>query len=186
MQYHDEKLYHIFNRGAHQSLIFYSRGNYSYCLSLLQKYKEKYKVAIVAYCLMPNHYHLVLKQLPRGSISRYLQTVFNAYTQAVNRQKGKSGTLFQGRAKARIIESDHYALQVIRYVHLNPVAARKVETAEEWEFSDYGEWIGMKDCCLSDLDFRDSYFPHADEYRLFVEAYKEEKDRESILKSMLG
>lgn len=182
MHYEDDKYYHIYNRGAHQSLIFFSPENYRYCLRLLQKYKLKYRVAIVAYCLMPNHYHLVLRQSPEGSISNFLRTVFNAYAQAVNRRSGKSGTLFQGRPKARIIDSDAYALQVVRYIHLNPVIAKIVTAPESWQFSDYQAWIGATSSSLTDLSLRNAYFRDQKEYRDFVEAYKEESDTKIILK----
>ena len=112
MNYADEGYYHIFNRGAHKSRIFFLEENYRHCLRLLRKHSSQYAVSFLAYCLMPNHYHLVCRQQAGGSPSKFLQTTFNAYSQAVNKQQGHSGTLFEGRAQAKHIDSDSYVLHV--------------------------------------------------------------------------
>jgi len=102
-KYQDAQFYHVYNRGAHQSTIFKRPYLYRKCIALLHKYAEKYKVAIIAYCLMPNHYHLILRQEANGSISRFLQTTFNAFVQFFNVMEHHSGTLFQGPAKSNSI-----------------------------------------------------------------------------------
>ena len=141
MKYLDSEYYHVFNRGAHKSKIFFLEENYLYCLRLLGKYSSQYLVSLAAYCLMPNHYHLICRQEAGGSISKFVQTTFNAYSQAVNKQQGHSGTLFEGKARAKHINSDSYILQVVRYIHLNPVEAGLVVRPGDWKFSDYLEWI---------------------------------------------
>jgi hypothetical protein len=132
---------------------------------------------------MPNHYHLLLRQAPDGSIQHLTQTVFNAYSQAVNKELNHSGTLFQGRSKSIHIQSDSYAIQLARYIHLNPVSAKLTAKPEEWEFSDYREWIS--ESSSNDLGpftvLRDCYFEGGKGYRAFVEAYREEKDKDSFL-----
>lgn len=109
---------------------------YEYCISLLHKYTKRYNVSPLAYCLMPNHYHFVLAQRPTGSITRCIQTLFNAYVQGHNKLHRHSGTLFQGSAKHRHVDSDEYAVQVVRSIHLNPVRAGIVRRAEDWRYSD--------------------------------------------------
>jgi putative transposase len=84
MMYLDDYLYHVYNRGAHKLDIFRSEFQYNLYLNLVEKYKVKYKVDVFAYCLMPNHFHLLLKQNNSGSISRFLQTLLNSYVQAFN------------------------------------------------------------------------------------------------------
>ncbi len=182
MKYVDEEYYHVFNRGAHKLPIFFRPANYTYCLELLSKYQTRYAISVLAYCLMPNHYHFVLRQEQRGSISKTLQTVFNAYTQAINLQQKHSGTLFQGRAKARHTETDAYVLQVIRYCHLNPVRAGLVLRPEDWEYSNYREWIGMMPNSSAATTFRDLYFSGGEEYRLFVEQSTGETEMSKIAK----
>ena len=192
MKYQDHFFYHIYNRGAHKEKIFFSEEHYLRCLNLLHKYADKYAVSIIAYCLMPNHYHLILQQKENGSISRCLQTTFNAYSQTVNLMVGHSGTLFQGKAKSKLIDSDEYVLQVIRYVHLNPVSAGLVQKPEDWHFSDYREWIKETGDFPKDTanrmvpsegdKLRAAYFASAKEYKQFVEDYEAERKNTTLEK----
>jgi 16S rRNA (cytidine1402-2'-O)-methyltransferase len=170
MKFADEEYYHIYNRGAHKAPIFFSSENYRYLLGLIRKHAPHHRIRVVAYCLLPNHYHLVLKQEARGSISKFLQTVFNAYVQAVNLQRKHSGTLFEAKSKAKHIHADEYALQLIRYIHMNPVEAHLADKPEAWEFSDFSAWCGLQDSTITDLTLRDAFFKHAEEYRAFVQA----------------
>ena len=180
MKHEDGKYYHIYNRGANKQKIFYSDENYFYCLHLLEKYRIQYAVSVIAYCLMPNHCHLLLRQNAGGSISRYVQTTFNAYTQALNKVAGRSGTLFQGRAKSIEITTDEYAIRLCRYIHYNPVASKLAVNASEWNYSDYNEWItdgkpSIKNSNALKVDFtlRDGYFNSGDGYKKFSEEYAE-------------
>ncbi len=172
MKYETGKYYHVYNRGANKANIFLSRENYLFCIQLFSKYAKQYKISIFAYCLMPNHYHLIISQNKDGSISKFIQTVFNSYTQALNTATGRSGTLFQGRVKGIEITTDEYAVRLCRYIHCNPIAANFVGKPEDWEFSDYLEWIGKRSGSLTDFSLRDVYFGSAVEYQKFVEEYK--------------
>ena len=180
MQYTEGCYYHVFNRGAHKEPIFFEEENYRYLITLFTKYSIQYKVTIAAYCCMPNHYHLIIKQNEFGSIASFLKTIFNAYTQAINKRFGLSGTLFQGQAKVKEIDSDSYCLQVIRYIHLNPLTAKLAKSLEKWSYSNYLEWVGKRDGDLMDSQRRDSYFKNGEDYRRFVEDYIEEKDKQNI------
>jgi len=176
MKYTDNEIYHVYNRGAHKAPIFFLRDNYQYCLKLIQKYSELNGVGILAYCLMPNHFHLLLEQQSGGSISKFVQTTFNAYTQAVNKQQNHNGTLFQGKAKGRYIDSEEYALRIVRYLHINPVEAKLVVKPEEWEFSDYQVWIGTESNAVTNLWLRDAYFTTGKDYQMYIEQYFSEKE----------
>ncbi len=133
--------YHIYNRGAGKQKVFFNEGNYLYLLSLLKKHSVKWKIGIVSYCLMPNHYHLLVWQGGDVPVSKFVNSTFISYTQAVNIQQQRSGTLFQGRFKHRRVEKQEYLLHLIRYIHANPVVAGIVERPEEWKFSDYSLWV---------------------------------------------
>lgn len=178
VKYADNEYYHIFNRGAHKARIFFLEENYRYCLLLLKKYSLHYNVSLIAYCLMPNHYHLICRQEAHGSISKFLQTTFNAYYQAVNKQQGHSGTMFEGRAESKHINSDSYICQVVRYIHINPVEAMLVLKPESWKFSDYGKWIGEPREAFKPsqgMVLRNAYFKDGLGYRKFVEMYNKEQ-----------
>jgi REP element-mobilizing transposase RayT len=146
------------------------------------KYSQQYRVTIASYCLMPNHYHIIAKQQPSGSLPSFLKTTFSAYTQAINKRFGTSGTLFQGQAKIKEITTDSYCLQVIRYVHLNPVTAKMVTSAGKWKYSNYHKWINHGEDDLIDKELRDTYFANAKEYRQFVEEYQIEQQNNDLEK----
>ncbi len=175
VNYVDNEYYHVYNRGAHQARIFFSDRNYFFCLRLAQKYLEKYAIRISAYCLMPNHYHFLLTQKPGGSISRFLQTTFNAYTQAINKSLSHSGTLFQGKAKSKHVDSDSAILQLVRYIHLNPVEACLVKSPKDWKYSDFTAWIKPSNSFLTDLSLRETYFRDGHEYESFVQEYQRDR-----------
>lgn len=159
-----------------RSNIFFNRGNYFYCIDLLNKYATSYSIRIVVYCLMPNHYHLILKQESDESIAKYMGVVFNAYVQAVNRQMDRSGTLFEGRFRHVHIDRDEYILHLCRYIHLNPVKSGMVGNPEDWEFSDYKDWIFGR----RNRDIISTYFLSPREYAKFVLELKEEQELKPI------
>lgn len=168
-KYLDGEMYHVYNRGAHRFPVFFSSENYRYCLRLVDKYAYRYSVSRLAHCLMPNHYHFVLRQDRGGSISLFLQTLFNAYVQAVNKRTGHKGTLFERRAQGLLIDSDDYAVEVVRYIHMNPVAAGLVVAPDEWEFSDYGVWILRETLNHPSHGLRSQFFDEGNSYAAFVE-----------------
>jgi hypothetical protein len=134
---------------------------------------------------MPNHFHLMLQQCEGGSISRFLQTTFNAYVQAFNRMENHSGTIFQGAAKGILIDSDEYVVQLIAYIHYNPIAAGFVKAQELWRYSDYQEWIDMKPFRFDGKVLRDLYFDNAKRYRELMKAYEQQKIEQRIEKYLL-
>ena len=167
--------YHIYNRGAGRGLIFFNDDNYRYCLRLIKRYRARYGVTVVAYCLMPNHYHFLLRQDKDAPLSRFISTLFNAYVQAVNRQQGRSGTLFAGRFRHAWVDRDEYLVHLCRYIHLNPVEAGLVVRPEEWLYSNYLEWIGWRNGTIKDDAFMRAWFQTPDIYQVFVEDHSEEE-----------
>lgn len=168
--------YHVYNRGVNKAPIFFNDGNYEYCLRLVQKHRHKYRTTIVTYCLMPNHYHFLLRQEGEQTLSRFIGALFNGYVQAVNRQQKRSGTLFEGRFKDKHVDKRSYLIHLCRYIHANPVRAGLVSVPEAWPYSNYQEWIGLRSGTLIDHDFVDAHFPDREAYRRFVLDYAQGTD----------
>ncbi|MFH2037801.1 MAG: transposase [Chloroflexota bacterium] len=126
-----EQYYHIYNRGAGKGKIFFNNGNYAYLLQLMIQHHQTHGATVIAYCLMPNHYHFLLKQETDKPLSKFIQVLFNAYVQAVNIQQERTGTLFEGRFRHKCVEKWEYLMILCKYIHLNPVKARLVNQPED-------------------------------------------------------
>lgn len=98
-------------------------------------------VQIIAYCLMPTHIHLILKQLVEDGISCYMKDILNSYTKYFNNQHKRKGPLWEGRFKNVLVVNDEQLLHLTRYLHLNPVTAKLVNKPQEWDFSSYNEYL---------------------------------------------
>ena len=122
---------------------------------------------------MPNHYHLLVRQNSDISISKWLKTVFNGYSQAINKQENRTGTIFEGRAKNKEISNERHLMHLIRYIHFNPVQAKIITKAEEWEFSDYSDWIGIRKSKLFNNHLLMQYFENHENYKKFFNDYKD-------------
>lgn len=138
---------------------------------------HKNGVRIIVYCFMPNHYHFLVQQTGNRNVSDWIGNLFNGYVQAVNIQQNRSGTLFEGRVKHKLIDKEEYLLQIVRYIHYNPVKAGLVSSPEYWPYSNYSEWIGARKGALFDREFFFTYFKDHEDYRDFVERYGIEKDK---------
>lgn len=155
---------HYYNRGVNKAEIFFSESNYEYLIRTLYKFLPDYQIELIAYCLMPNHYHILLKHEKPLEGSRFIQRVFNAYTQAVNKQTGRVGTLFQGNVKKRFIEEDEYLAETICYIHFNPISSRLCKSPEGWLYSDYSEGIGLRNSRRNVVEVREQIFGSANNY----------------------
>ena len=177
--------YHLYNRGAGKGKIFFNVGNYAYLLQLVTRYWKKYGVTVIAYCLMPNHYHFLLRQDTDVPLSLFMQVIFNSYVQAINIQQERTGALFEGRFKHKRVDKWEYLMMLSRYIHLNPVKAKLVTRPEDWAYSNYREWIGLRDSVLVDKGFVQDHFSSAGEYVTFVGDVEDEvRGYEKIRKYM--
>jgi len=161
--------YHIYNRGVEKRNIFANDENYRFLLRRIKEFLPEYPVTFIAYCLMFNHYHFLIRAEEDGGISPFLQRLFNSYTQAFNKQENRSGTLFEGRAKSKLIDNTNYLFHIARYIHLNPVLAGLVKKPENWLYSNYREFIGLRQGTLYNAAFVREQFDTPQEYRKFVE-----------------
>lgn len=203
--------YHIFSRSIAGYVIFNSDGEYSRMLDVFEYYvnerpslsisrylalsdeaqRERLEmdknserlVDIIAYCIMPTHIHLVLKQLKDKGIVLYMKNILNSYSRYFNTKHIRKGPLWEGRFKSVLIEKQEYLQHLTRYVHLNPVTSKLTENPSNWKYSSYNEYLNddpEKLCRYADMLEID-----AQQYKTFVEdriAYQQELHQ---IKSML-
>ncbi|MFH0802528.1 MAG: transposase [bacterium] len=135
-------IYHVTSRGNAKQLIYRDAQDQLKFLEILASVVEKYRWLCHAYCLMDNHYHLVVETLV-GNLSRGMRQLNGVYTQNFNIRHESVGHLFQGRFKALLVERESYLLEVCRYVVLNPVRAGFVSSPEDWKWSSFRGTAGL-------------------------------------------
>lgn len=134
--------YHVTSRGNEQKDVFKSQKDREKFLEYLESATVRYRAVVHAYCLMSNHYHLLL-ETPAGNLPQIMRHINGAYTTYFNVKRKRAGHLFQGRYRAILVELDKYATGLSRYIHLNPVRAGMVTRPEEYRWSSYRNYIGQ-------------------------------------------
>lgn len=162
-----DRIYHLYNRGNDRNLTFYERENYLHFLRLVRQHLIEHTLDVLAYCLMPNHYHLLVC-CRTDDVSGSMQRLSVAYTKAMNRRYNRVGALFQGQFQAIEVDSEEYLAQLVRYIHLNPVKARLVEHPKDWEFSSYLEYAGLRAGTLPRMEVLRQQFKTEAEYQAFL------------------
>ena len=182
-----DQYYHIYNRGNNRQAVFFERANYLYFLKGLKKYIVPY-VDILAYSLMPTHYHVlgrvkaqqtseVLKtsEVSGKEVSRRVSLAMQkfgiSYTKAINKRFSRVGALFQGQFQGKPVQTYEYLLNLCVYIHANPVKDGLVPLPEEWEYSNYLEWMGLRDGTLVKREFILEHFGSPEEYKQLISNY---------------
>lgn len=167
--------YHIYNRGAHRKRIFLKKGDYSFLLQRIEKYFQRDTITMIAYCLMPNHYHFLIRPDGNVSFSQTMQSIFNSYSKGFNSWYQHTGTIFEGPFKSVWVDSEEHVVYLCRYIHRNPIDGKRplVDELNDWPFSNYLEWIGARKSNLVDEDFVATTFPQRESYRNYVLADQE-------------
>lgn len=137
-------IHHVMSRGNRKSSIFEDDRDRHRFLDIVGDACDRYAVLCLAYCLMGNHYHLVLDP-PRGNLSRMMQAVNGPYAQYSNRRHGRTGHVFAGPFKSIPVENDHYLRTVVKYVVTNPIAAGLVQDASSWDWSSHRAAAGLSE-----------------------------------------
>ncbi len=134
--------HHVFARGIERQSIFRDPSDRQSFLSILAKVAHQERLRCHAYCLMGNHYHLIL-ETERGSLSDAMRDLNGLYAQRFNRRHERTGHVFEGRFQSRLVDSEAYLLEAVRYVLLNPVRSGEVARAEDWLWSSYRATLGL-------------------------------------------
>lgn len=161
--------YHVYNRGVNRGPIFFTEENWGFFIRRVREYFKPEFVLILAYCLMPNHYHLLLRLKIDALSSEIIQPFGTSYTKAINKQQNRVGPLFQGKFKAELVEEDAYLTYLTKYIHLNPVKAGLVKTPAGWAYSSYQDYIGLRKGILPSPELVLDRFPNRKAYQDFVE-----------------
>ena len=127
-------LYHVIVRGNQRQKTFTAESDYQAYIERLARYRKKYDYVLHAYCLMPNHVHLLVESSEQP-LAKFMQGLQQSYSQYFNLRHRKTGHVFEGRYKAILCQKDQYLLQLIRYIHLNPVRAGMVRSPERYRYS---------------------------------------------------
>ena len=169
--------YHVINRGRRAEAIFLGKKDYSTFIGLLKEAVDLWNVRVSAYCLLSNHYHLLL-QTPDANLSRCMRHINGVYTQRFNRSHHLDGQLFRGRYKSILIDADSYLLELIRYIHRNPIDSGIAKNLEKYPWSSHQGYLSdAKKWRWLYKDFVLSMF--SDDKRLSRKRYREFVSRES-------
>lgn len=182
------EIYHIYNRGSEKRPIFDTKVDRKRFLktlryyqlegpkpklshfsesSLIQPDSSKKIVEIICYCLMPNHFHLMLKQIKDHGITEFMGKISNSYTKYYNTKHDRVGPLLQGEFKSVLVESEEQLIHLSRYIHLNPLVAFIVKSLDDYEWSSYEEFIKNLDgICLQEVIL--DLFKSKQDYQQFV------------------
>jgi putative transposase len=136
--------HHIIQRGNNRQAIFASVADYQLLLDLLAENAKKFDVAIHAYVLMSNHFHLLVTPQTPDGLPQMMQAVGRRYVRHFNDAQKRSGTLWEGRYKSTLIQTDRYLLACMAYIDLNPVRASLVAQARDYPWSSYGHYAGLR------------------------------------------
>lgn len=190
-----DSYYHIYARGASRHNIFLEASDYIYFLSLFQRYlsQEEFRssigvpyvklyddIELLSYCLMPNHFHLLIYQIETHAMQRLMRGVMTAYSRYFNTKYERSGGLFESRYKASRISTDEYLMHITRYIHLNPHDWRDYPYSSLTAYTQENETDWLNETRILEL------FLSRGTYQEFVEDYKAVRDSLALIKHELA
>jgi putative transposase len=184
-----DQYYHFYNRGNNRQAVFFERENYLYFIKGIKKYMREH-VDILVYSLMPTHYHILgrvkgkTSEFPEqqtseflknsevsGIVSKAMMRLGVSYTKAINKRFSRVGALFQGQFQGKPIQHYNHLLNLCVYIHANPVKDGLVALPEDWEFSNYLEWMNLREGTLVNHEFIEDNFGTRQEYQKLVMEY---------------
>ena len=189
-----DQYYHLYNRGNNRQAVFFEPENYVYFLKRIKKYLRG-SVEVIAYCLMPTHYHILVRMLNiqtsevsdqtsevlktsevsaqevSKQMSLAMQKFLISYTKAINNRFDRTGALFQGQFQAKPVKTYKHLLTLCAYIHTNPVKDGLAASPEMWDYSNYLEWMGLRNGTLVNREFITENFGTSEEYKKFVAEY---------------
>ena len=179
-QFSPGTFYHVYNHASQGRLLFRSPEDYDFCLCLIKRFLPQDLFSLGAYCLMPNHYHILLRQLTEEPLTQAFFRIWNRYAKYYNSKYKSYGSVFCQKLQHVPIEKDQYLYQLIPYIHLNPVKAELADSPEAWPWSDCRFWIDQQSVEGFDSRLRDMFF-NPKEYRDWLRELTEIKLQSKLL-----
>ena len=174
--------HHLYNRGANRQKIFFDSRDYRYFIGRLCQYKLKYEIEILSYCLMPNHFHIFVRQRKQDKpIGKFIGDLINSYSKTINKKYKRSGVLFEGRTKNNIVYDENAFPILIKYILLNPVRANLCKSFDDYDYSSAREFMGTFPDEVTDKIIL-NYFDDVNKFKEFI-LREEEIDLNFIHKS---
>ncbi|MEW6182513.1 MAG: transposase [Bacillota bacterium] len=162
--------------------VFHKDQDYKAFIDLMKEAKERYPVKLFAYCLMPNHFHMVLAPALAGDLSKWMQWLMTSHVRRYHNHYGTTGHIWQGRYKSFIIQEDDHLLTVLRYVEGNPVRASLANSAKDWPWSSHKGRINVnKNLLLDEVPFR---LP--ENWEEYVDGFLNERELKKLRNSVSG
>lgn len=147
----DGLIYHIINRGNGHQQVFHTDGDYRVFAELMAEACERYPVKVLAWCIMPNHFHLLVSPERADDLSRWMQWFMTSHVRRYHRCYNSNGHVWQGRYKSFIVQEDRHLLTVMRYIEGNPVRAHIVPSAKDWSWSSHRNRAGLNNSIAEKL-----------------------------------
>ena len=192
-KFSNDNYYHIYNRGADKRQIFLDSSDYVRFIHYLYDFNDNkiipnfsrdieggpasniklrdLLVEIISFCLMPNHFHLILKQVKDGGITKFMRKLSTGYVMYFNKRNKRSGVLFQGKFKAILIDNDEYLAHLSRYIHINPLEISN-SNLNNYRWSSYLDYVGIKNFpSVINKATINSLFPKEIDYRDFISQF---------------
>jgi putative transposase len=190
-----DSYYHIYSRGANKQKIFLDDSDFTYFLSLLKRYLSQDEVRIgrggvfpklsndinlLAYCLMQNHFHLLVYQINQKAMTRLMRGIMSSYSLYFNRKHHRVGHLFESSYRASRVSTEPYLLHISRYIHLNPTDWR------HYTYSSLSSYIGNVQCDWLQTDRILDLYTSTSEYETFLQDYEDQREDLSSIKDELA
>ena len=175
--------FHIYNQGNNKQKIFFEEENYIFFLKKVRRYIAPY-ADILAYCLMPNHFHFLLRtnenscrlvkigSLEIPALSNGFRNLESSYAQAINKKFKRTGSLFRQKTKFKFIKDDYNALFCLHYIHQNPLRAGLVNKMEQWQYSSFVDYCELRNGTLSKRELAYELLP-INKHTFYLDSYKE-------------
>ncbi|MDD5749989.1 MAG: transposase [Patescibacteria group bacterium] len=172
--------YHVYNRATDKKTIFYTEKDYEYFINKVVFFKEKTNIKILAYCILPNHFHFLLKEPetsdnPSGwnsQISRFISLLSNSYTKYFNLSRDHSGRIFQGPFKLKLVNDDNYLKILINYINLNHLNHKISRQAGDWHYSSHQNYLNQTKSKLIDKDYLIDFKEYAQGFKSYIDVLK--------------